>query len=74
MAEKVQELFLAGRREEAVEAIPDELIERHLADRAAGTHPRAARAVAGLAPVSTMVLMELRDEPSLKALAAEVGL
>lgn len=73
VAQDVQDLFLAGRREEAVDAIPDELVD--------GTSligpPGRIRERLQLwrdSPVSSVILMELRDEDALRALAAEVGL
>ena len=44
-AEKIQDLYLEGKREEAMAAIPDELIDTRLAVRTAG---RRARAPGGL--------------------------
>lgn len=73
VAEKVQDLFLAGRREEAVRAIPDELVD--------GTSligpPARIRERLELwrkSPIGTVVLMEVKDETALKAIATEVGL
>ncbi|TYL54972.1 LLM class F420-dependent oxidoreductase [Nocardioides sp. BGMRC 2183] len=72
-AEKVQDLFLAGRRDEAVDAIPDELVD--------GTSligpPARIRERLELwrnSPVSEVVLMELRDTAAMEAVAREVGL
>lgn len=73
VAVAVQELFLAGRREEAVEAIPDDLVDGTSLIGPPG-RIRERLELWRSSPVGTVVLMELRDEPSLKALAAEVGL
>jgi F420-dependent oxidoreductase-like protein len=73
VARKVQDLFLANRRSEAVEAIPDELVD--------GTSligpPERIRERLKLwrdSPVNTILLAGVRDEPTLRALrdAAEL--
>jgi F420-dependent oxidoreductase-like protein len=72
-AQKVQDLFLAGRREEAVDAIPDELVD--------GTSligpPERIRERLELwrkSPVNTILLTGVRDEPTLRALRDAAGL
>ncbi|MFC3999266.1 LLM class F420-dependent oxidoreductase [Nocardiopsis sediminis] len=66
-AHKVQDLFLAGRRAEAVDAVPDEL-----ADGLAlvGPLPRIAERLQAWreSPVTTLLLAGVRDEPRLRAL------
>lgn len=69
VAQKVQDLFLAGRREEAVEAIPDELVD--------GTSligpPERIRERLQLwreSPVKTVLLMGVHDVATLRTLRA----
>jgi F420-dependent oxidoreductase-like protein len=73
VAHKVQELFLAGRREEAVDAIPDELVDGTSligpADRI-----RERLALWRDSPVDTVLLAGLRDEPTLRAVRDAAGL
>ncbi|MFW5416921.1 LLM class F420-dependent oxidoreductase [Nocardiopsis sp. CNT-189] len=66
-AHKVQELFLAGRRAEAVEAVPDELADGLTL---AGPLPRIAERLAAwrASPVGTLLVAGVRDEPTLRAL------
>lgn len=73
VAHDVQELFLSGRREEAVERIPDELVDGTSLIGPPG-RIRERLELWRASRVTTVVLMDLRDEPSLKAVAAEVGL
>ncbi|WZH52461.1 MAG: LLM class F420-dependent oxidoreductase [Nocardioides alkalitolerans] len=73
VAAEVQELFLAGRREEAVDAIPDELVDGTSLIGPPGRIRERLRLWRD-SPVGTVVLMELRDQVAMKALAAEVGL
>lgn len=73
VAQDVQALFLAGRREEAIDQIPDELVDgTSLIGPPARIRERLELWRAS--PVTSVVLTELRDEPSLAAVAAEVGL
>lgn len=66
-AAKVQELFLAGRRDEAIDAVPDEL-----ADGLAllGPLDRIAERLQAWrdSPVTTLLIGGVRDEPTLRAL------
>lgn len=66
-ADKVQELFLAGRRGEAVAAVPDELAD---ALCLVGPLPRIAERLEAwrASPVTTLLVAGVRDEPTLRAL------
>jgi F420-dependent oxidoreductase-like protein len=70
-AAKVQELFLAGRRQEAIAAVPDEL-----ADSIAllGPIDRIAERLQlwRESPVTTLLFSGVRDEPTLRALRDRV--
>jgi len=73
VAHDVQDLFLSGRREEAIERIPDELVDGTSLIGPPG-RIRERLELWRASRVTTVVMMDLRDEPSLKAVAAEVGL
>ncbi|MCV7169582.1 LLM class F420-dependent oxidoreductase [Mycobacterium manitobense] len=67
-AERVQELFLAGRREEALRAVPDELAD---ATSLLGPIERIKERIQlwRESPVTTILIGGVRDEPTLRALA-----
>jgi F420-dependent oxidoreductase-like protein len=66
-AARVQELFLAGRREEAVRAVPDELAD---AISLLGPLARVRERLALWrdSPVTTLLIAGVKDEPTLKAI------
>ncbi len=67
-ARRVQELFLSGRRDEAIEAVPDDL-----ADGISLVGPlgriRERLELWRASPVTTLLIAGVRDEPTLAALA-----
>ncbi|MBB6172858.1 F420-dependent oxidoreductase-like protein [Nocardiopsis mwathae] len=65
-AHRVQELFLAGRREEAVDAVPDDLADGL---SLVGPLPRIAERLGAWrdSPVTTLLAAGVRDEPTLRA-------
>ncbi|MGI8336306.1 LLM class F420-dependent oxidoreductase [Actinomadura scrupuli] len=66
-AEKVQELFLSGRRQEAVRAVPDELAD---SISLLGPLGRIAERLALWrdSPVTTLLIAGVRDEPTLRSI------
>ncbi|MBJ8347219.1 LLM class F420-dependent oxidoreductase [Antrihabitans sp. YC2-6] len=66
-AQKVQELFLAGRKEEAVRAVPDELAD---ATSLLGPIERIKERIQLWrdSPITTILIGGVRDEPTLRAL------
>jgi len=66
-AAKVQELFLAGRRDEAIDAVPDELADGL---SLLGPLDRIAERLQPWrdSPVTTLLIAGVRDEPTLRAL------
>jgi len=66
-AQKVQELFLSGRRQEAIKAVPDEL-----ADSISLLGPidriRERLPLWRNSPVTTLLIAGVRDEPTLRAI------
>jgi F420-dependent oxidoreductase-like protein len=72
-AQEIQELFLAGRREEAVDAVPDDLVD---GTSLIGPPGRIKERLElwRASEVDTVVLMGLRDEGDLTALAKEIEL
>jgi len=70
-AVKVQELFLTGRREEAVKAVPDELAD---SISLLGPLPRIRERIRVWrdSPVTTLLIGGIRDEPTLRALKEAV--
>lgn len=67
-AQRVQELFLAGRREEALRAVPDELAD---ATSLLGPIARIKERIQLWrdSPITTILIGGVRDEPTLRALA-----
>jgi len=67
-AQRVQELFLAGRREEAVRAVPDELAD---ATSLLGPIERIKDRMSLWrdSPITTLLIAGVRDEPTLRALS-----
>src|SRR5690606_24669704 len=72
-ATKIQDLYLAGRREEAVLAVPDELVD---GTALLGSPKRIAKRLESWrsSPINTVVMMGVRDEEELRALASEIDL
>jgi F420-dependent oxidoreductase-like protein len=70
-AAKVQELFLAGRRDEAIAAVPDDLAD---AISLLGPIDRIAERLDLWrdSPVTTLLIAGVRDEPTLRALRDRV--
>lgn len=72
-AERIQELFLAGRRDEAVDAVPDELVDgTSLIGPPKRIRERLERWRSS--GVGTVVLMGVRDAAEVAALAKEIDL
>lgn len=67
-AHRVQELFLAGRRADAVAAVPDELAD---STSLLGPIPRIKERLAQWrrSPITTLLLIGVHDEPTLRELA-----
>jgi F420-dependent oxidoreductase-like protein len=72
-AHAIQELFLAGRREEAVDAVPDELVDGTSLIGPPG-RIRERLELWRASDVDTVVMMGLRDEGDLTAVAKEIDL
>ncbi|WP_114423130.1 LLM class F420-dependent oxidoreductase [Nocardioides houyundeii] len=72
-AERIQELFLAGRRDEAVDAVPDELVD---GTSLIGSPKRIKERLERWqrSEVDTVVMMGLRDTADIRALAKEIDL
>ncbi|MFB8387500.1 LLM class F420-dependent oxidoreductase [Microbacterium sp. NPDC055910] len=72
-AEKIQDLFLAGRRDEAIEAVPDDLVD---GTALVGSPKRIAERLERWrsSPVRTVVMMGLRTPEEIRAIGTEVGL
>jgi F420-dependent oxidoreductase-like protein len=66
-AEKVQELFLTGRRQEAVKAVPDELADSISLLGPIGRIKERLQLWQD-SPVTTLLIAGVRDEPTLRAI------
>jgi hypothetical protein len=66
-AEKVQELFLGGRRQEAIKAVPDELADSISLLGPLGRIKERLQLWRD-SPVTTLLIAGVRDEPTLRAL------
>ena len=71
-AARVQELFLDGRRDEAIKAVPDELVD---AISLLGPIDRIKERLQLWrdSPVSTLLIAGVKDEPTLKAIRGLVN-
>ena len=72
-ADRIQELYLAHRKEEAIAAVPDEWVDHEVAGRTAGSHQAALPRVGGFGATSLTVRSRQPEAIEVMAQAARLN-